>query len=677
MSVTMRARPLDRFRRRAAYFPAPALCAVWLAACGEPAPAHRVTEVDAGPGDAGEVGDSSLFIRATRSEGMEGAWRALVSTDGRPVADLALGACDDGADASTARCASLEGLAPGLHAVTVFLDRDGNGALDGCPFPPQLGDTRHPDTFENLVGQTQVLVIIGEESTAEVPVDRRICGPGEAETGLAGRLVGPDETLGTRPLFLRLEPSSACSDAEPGAEPPVTIALEGAVIDGALDFSIGELLPGCFDLTFFVDADGDGEPTPCDAWPAGGDRAVAHRGGVAIVAGERRALAADVPLAPSAECPKLLTGLSGRLALAPALVESVTAGLLPAAALEAEPRIHLTALGTGKVLDWPLALSRIPVDVPAPFVIAALEPGNYDVAVYLDGDRDGTFGPCGGLAGGVDAILEQRRSVQVADEVLTDLGELRLTRSPECTTLDVEVRLRPQIPVEPGPVGSGRPVRLELLPLDAEGERRSVLVFENHGTLDDRPSNEMGEIRLAAQIRPGAYDARLFVDTDRNGVYGDCRQDPFFDRISGPVMRVDVAPGAPLDLGDAALTVSDCPVPEVSITPEFRLAEGIAAPPGLQLRFEISEAGGWMEAYPRRMDVPASALPAAHPKIALAPGTFTLRAWLERSVAPIFDPCEAPTPDPFTGVATFTLDARTLTARPEVVLDRACLAESR
>lgn len=658
------------------------VCAVGLAACGEPSPVHRVAATDAGATDAAAIGGSTLVVRALGAATTEGAWRAQVTTDGRLVADLELGTCDDDGGAaertgSTARCATLDDPAPGLHAVTVFLDRNGNGALDGCPFPPQLGDTRHPDTYENLVGQGEALVLAGEATTVEVSVDRRICGPGARETGLSGRLVGPEATLRSRPLFVRLDPSSDCAADAPGAEPPVTVALEGAFSADGFRFSIGELLPGCFDLTFFVDADGDGEPTPCDAYPAGGDRAVTRLDGVSIAAGARSELADDVPLRPSADCPKHLTGLTGRVGLGAALVEAVAMGLLPAAVLDAEPRVHLTALSTGKVLDWPLALAHLPAEDAAPFVIAALEPGNYDVAVYLDGDRDGTFGPCGGLAGGVDGILEQRRSVRVEREALTDLGELRLTRSPECTTQDVEVRLRPQIPIEAGPVGSGRPVRLELLPVDAEGERRSVLVFENHATLDDRPSNPMGDIRLAAQIRPGTYDARIFVDTDRNGLFGDCREDPFLDRITGPAARVVVSPGEPLDLGDVELAVRDCPVPDVSVTPDFRLAEGIEAPPGLQLRFEVSEAGGWIEAFPRRMEVSAESLPAAHPIIALAPGTFTLRAWLERSVAPIFDPCDAPAPDPFVGVATFTLDARTLTARPTVVLDRACLPAMR
>lgn len=650
-----------------------AVCALGLAACGDPEPAHRVAAADAATGGAEVPAEGRLRVRTTVAEALDGAWRVQVSTAGRLVAEDTLAPCrtpEEGA--ADDLCVAFEGLEPGAYVVTVYLDRDGNGALDGCPFPPQLGDTRHPDAFDNLVGQADVLLALGRDADLDVPVDRRVCGPGNGDTGLSGDLRGADETLAAGALFLRLDPSTACGDTPPGAEPPVTVGLDGVRAPGRLSFSIGELLPGCFDLTFFLDADGDGEPTPCDGEPAGGDRVVTRLEGVAIVAGERRALPEAVRLGPSAACPEALTGLTGRIGLGPALLETVAAGGLPAAALEAEPRIHLTALQSGTVFDWPLALDRVPVEIAAPFVVAGLEPGKYDVALYLDGDRDGTFGPCGGLAGGVDAILEQRRSVAVERDALTDLGEVRLTRSPECTALDVEVRLRPEIPLEPGPVGSGRPVRLELLPVDADGERRSVLVFENHATLDDRPATPFGEVRLAAQIRPGTYDARLFVDTDRDGVYGDCRQDPFLDRIAGPSRRVTVEPGKPLDLGDATLEVAGCPVPDVTVTPSFRLAEGTSAPTGLQLRFEISETGGWTEAFPRRMDVPAEALPTRFPTIDLAPGTFTLRAWLEDGHTPIFDPCEAATPDPFLGVATFTLDARTLTVVPEVVLDRAC-----
>ncbi len=106
-------------------------------------------------------------------------------------------------------CALVDGLAPGAHTVLVFLDRNDNGALDGCPFPPQLDDAARPDLYENLVGRSDVVIDgPGEVAvTVEVSVDGRV-GPGDADTGLTGTLALP-ETLGAA-RFLRTPHAVDC-----------------------------------------------------------------------------------------------------------------------------------------------------------------------------------------------------------------------------------------------------------------------------------------------------------------------------------------------------------------------------------------------------------------------------------------------------------------------------------
>ncbi len=314
----------------------------------------------------------------------------------------------------------------------------------------------------------------------------------------------------------------------------------------------------------------------------------------------------------------------------------------------------------------------MPAEAAAPFVIAGLAPGRYDAALYLDGDADQVFSPCGGLNGGVDAVFEQRMAVEVAATGLTDLGEVRLQRSPDCAETDTEIRIRPDIELEEGAVGSGRPVRLELTPVDAQGERRSVLLFENHRDLDSRPAGADGAWHLAVQVRPGRYQARLFVDTDRNGVYRPCTEDPFGDRQAAMPMAVDFGEGPLVDFDRVHVLGHGCVVPDAAIGPEFVLPPGVTAPPGLYLRFEITEAGGWMEAFPRREPVPSESLPYLQPPLKLAPGSYTLRAWLDATADGLFDTCDAPRPDRWLGTTTFTLDALNLAVRPRIELAPVC-----
>jgi hypothetical protein len=649
------------------------IASVVTVACDEPTQSGKTLVGDAGLDATSAPTGGTLLIRRAGidapDEPGEPGWRARIEAAGQLVMDVPFGACPEDGDVVGNGCARVEGLAPGTHSVLVFLDRNANGALDGCPFPPQLGDAARADSFENLVGQAEVVLDAAGDAELEVSVDRRTCGPGDAATGLTGTLVLP-ESLGG-PLYARFTQSTSCGPPPTEVRPPLTVSLGGSAARGRLDFSLGELLPGCFDVDVFADTDGDAHPTACDAEPAGGDRGVLRLPAVEIREGERRTLPESITLAPAA-CPEVLTGLQGTLGLGKALLESASNGEIAVEMLVAHPRIALTALESGELLDWPLALETVPAEAAAPFVIAGLAPGRYDAALYLDGDADQVFSPCGGLNGGVDAVFEQRMAVEVAATGLTDLGEVRLQRSPACAETDTEIRIRPDIELEEGAVGSGRPVRLELTPVDAQGERRSVLLFENHRDLDSRPAGADGAWHLAVQVRPGRYQARLFVDTDRNGVYRPCTEDPFGDRQAAMPVAVDFGVGPVVDLDAIRVPAHGCVVPDAAIGPEFVLGPGVEVTPPLFLRFEITEAGGWMEAFPRREPIPVQSLPYVQPPVKLAPGSYTLRAWLDTRADGLFEPCDAVAPDAWSATTTFTLDAQTPAVRPRVELANAC-----
>jgi hypothetical protein len=208
--------------------------------------------------------------------------------------------------------------------------------------------------------------------------------------------------------------------------------------------------------------------------------------------------------------------------------------------------------------------------------------------------------------------------------------------------------------------------------VDGQGERRSVLLFENHRDLDSRPAGADGAWHVAVQVHPGRYQARLFVDTDRNGVYAPCTEDAFQDRQAAMPVEVVFGEGPMVDLDAIAVPALGCVVPDAAIGPEFVLAPGVEVTPPLFLRFEITEAGGWMEAFPRREPVPVESLPYVQPPVKLAPGSYTLRAWLDPAADGLFEPCDAVSPDAWSGTTTFTLDAQTPAVRPRVELANAC-----
>ncbi len=624
---------------------------------------------DAGP-DAADavVVTSGLTVRALGTEvlpGETGTWRVEVKSLGQVIAEAPLAA-----DAQGRPTARFGGLTPGEYDVTVWLDRDGNGTLNGCPFPPQLKDAARPDAYENLVGMSKEVLGRGLERTLEIAVDRRTCGPGDAATGLSGTLDLPAALGG--PLLLHLAPSARCDGTLRTDIPALTVGLPAVPEGGRRDFSLGELLPGCFDLSFFADADADGLPTACTAVPGGGDRAVVRVLGFQLPAESRVALEADVRLVNAARCPSTLLGLHGTVSFGDALQAALAGGEVGIDVLAAPARISLTYLPTGDHQDWALPFAQVPATGSVPFTLTGLTPGPWDMTVYLDGDADRIFTPCGGLNGGVDAIFEQRLSLDVQPDGLTELGDVRLQRSAACAETGTELRLRPEIELEDGPVGSGRPLRLELVPVDAAGERRSVLLFENHRALDARPTGADGAWHMAIQAHPGTYQARIFVDTNRDGVFSSCEQDPFADRGTAEPVTVAVTGDGTLDFQDVVVRRLDCPVPDVAIGPTFVPPVDLPAPAGQFLRFEIAEAGGWMQSYPLRQPVGSEALPYEQAPIKLAPGNFELRAWLDGRADGAYDGCDGLRPEALTGHVLFTLDARTTATRPEVLLSPPC-----
>ncbi len=571
----------------------------------------------------------------------------------------------------------VEPVPPGTYRLVVFQDRNGDEVFDGCPFPPDPGHTAAADEFDNVHGVYEGPV--GGDDAIGVVVERHICGPGEAATGLRGRVVPPEGgELDGVAIHLMLTPladrrlAPDDEDEMHGAPMPLQVPLLPRGLTEAVDFEVGELVPGEYQLVLYADEDEDGKPTLCGPGLGGGDRHVATIQRFEIVAGERRALPTELLLAQPEGCPDALTGVHGTLRLDVALVgqHAEDPALTEPLGLLAGP-VRLALFDeTDQAVESVEILPGLDGKAHG-FTVSGLPAGVWRLAVWLDRDDDGQFAPCGGLPAGLDTVYVQLDDVEVRDGELVDAGEVVLSQG-ECDPGVVSgVRGRLSAPSEEGSVGSGRPVRLELYPVAEGAERRSLLLFENHHAL---PADEAPFVSI--DVPPGAYQGRIYLDTDRDGDFTSCLDAPFGDRATTEIFHVDVVEGGLIDLGSHAPVLLGCDVPDTGLLPEVvgdaLVDDEHAVGP---LRLWIEEAGGWAEDRQLRRRFEPDGDAVATPRISLAPGSYRVVAYVDVDDDAHYTACgehEGAPADGYAASVEIVLDEQGREARPELLLARVC-----
>ena len=562
----------------------------------------------------------------------------------------------------------------GTYQLVVFQDRNRDDFFDDCPFPPNPGHTAAADAFDNVHGVYEGPVGGGEP--IDIVVERHICGPGDVATGLRGRVVPPEGTdLDGVAIHLMLTPVAQRRtggddvDEIHGAPMPLQVPLLPRGLTAAVDFELGELVPGDYRLMLYADEDEDGKPTLCGPGVGGGDRHVATIAHFEVVAGERRALPEALRLAQPDGCPEALTGVRGTLRLDVALVAELAEdpSLTEPLELLAGPVRLALFNATDQAVE---SVEILPgLDTKAhDFTVSGLPAGVWRLAVWLDRDDDGQFAPCGGLPAGLDTVYLQLDQVEVRDGELVDAGELVLSQG-GCEPGAVSgLRGRLRVPSEAGSVGSGRPVRLELYPVAHGAERRSLRLFENHRALPP------GEAQFVAiDVPPGEYRARIYLDTDRDGDFTSCLNAPFGDRATTEVFSVEVTEGL-VDLGAQAPELLGCEVPDTGLLPEV-VGDAVDDDAVGPLRLWIEEAGGWVEdrQLRRRFDPDGEAV--ATPRISLAPGSYHVVAYIDVDDDGRYTACGAAddaSADRYAASVEIVLDERGREARPELLLARVC-----
>ena len=151
-------------------------------------------------------------------------------------------------------------------------------------------------------------------------MNRRICGPGHIDTGLQGAIQGlPDaDSLPLKALLEKQEENET-----PGTA-PLRISVLPYPTDepGTFGFGFGELLPGNYRMTMFIDNDLDNSPTPCSSRGGGADRGVVTVDNIVVLDLQKGVI--ETPFVFSdIDCPAELTGLSGEIRLGPTIDPTV------------------------------------------------------------------------------------------------------------------------------------------------------------------------------------------------------------------------------------------------------------------------------------------------------------------------------------------------------------------
>ncbi|MGK0358785.1 MAG: hypothetical protein ACI9U2_001078 [Bradymonadia bacterium] len=558
----------------------------------------------------------------------------------------------------------IEGFERGRWVMQVFIDDDGDAVFDDCPFPPRATDPEQLDGIDSFSGEAILRVVPG--GTGQVFVEQRICGPGAPSTGLRGRVASLDDAPVAGPIMLFLAPQPGADDIGP-ALPPLRVVLQSDVLAAPLEFSIGQLAPGRYAVSAFADRDGDATPSPCasvDSSSVGGaDVHLTPTRLITIEAGERPSLGDPLVLSPRV-CPDPLTGLTGTVTLPPDLpadpeFDGPLGPVSGALRLAWFPSINAEAVANTAILD---SIDARPL--PHAFTVTGVPTGVWRMVAWIDRDRDGSFTPCGGLAG-IDATWAQVEDVHVVDGEVRELAPIVLQRNPCDAAAETGLTGTLTVDVEPGAVGSGRPVRAELIALNGD-PTRSLQLADNHTALP--PEGRF----IASGIPAGRYDVVVYVDTDRDGRLISCRQAEYGDRAIARRDAVTVTAGRITALGEVIVQTEACAVPRAELRPQFNFSDSIPPEIVADLRFNVRERGGWEFERRLRTGVSASVDTLFTESIDLAPGDFRLTAWLDTVNNGVFDDCDADEPDRVVARLDLSLDENTPVSNPNFVMDLAC-----
>ncbi len=564
---------------------------------------------------------------------------------------------------------------PGPVQLTAFVDRDADGLLDGCPFPASPDDALRADSYDNLSGVWSGVAVEG--AAVQLVMERSLCGPGEPGTGLTG-VVTPAEgaPILDAPVLLRLLPVGDV-EAEDGASaplgPPLVLPLFPNGITGATPFSVGALVPGRYQLVAYEDADGDGLPTPCGDGVGGGDRWLARypEGGGAVVIAPGRRTEVSFALAQPAGCAEALTGVSMEIALAPDLAGGAAE---PDGLLDGPLWLALIPSSGGSPVTR-VVLAATAADLPRRVTVSGLPEGVWRVAVWIDRDGDEQYGPCGGLAGGLDAVSGRIDDLRIVDGRLVDPGALQLTLS-DCDLDTAAVVGSLRVGTEPGAVGSGRPVRLDLV--SPQGERLSVQLAENHQRLDGADNGtRSGPFSVSLDVPAGSYLGVAYLDSDRDGAFVSCALDPFGDRAAATAAEVPalgavrIEPGLVFDLGEIPLVALGCAVPDTGVTAEVILSGDVAPPIG-PVRLHIEEQGGFVDDVLLLAAIEVVDQPVSGARRPLAPGRYRLTVYADTNGNGRYDDCDSEGFDAIAARLDVTLGAMDPMLTPRFLLGPAC-----
>jgi len=351
-----------------------------------------------------------------------------------------------------------------------------------------------------------------------------------------------------------------------------------------------------------------------------------------------------------ADCPEQLSGIAGTIEIGASLDPALLGSTTPTKLLEGALWVRLVpSTGEGDVINVPVVETIIGRPLPLRYTVTGVDPGLWHVTAYLDRDEDTNFSPCNIVSGGLDAVSGRVESVRARLDEIIESDRILLNLL-ECGQNELSaVRGQMAVHQEEGPVGSGRPVILEVKRTGEPSEPQYVTLFENHTYIEGSGGT------FIKQLSPGQYSGKFFVDTTRDSIYTECLETRFGDRYLSESFEFELGSDNITDLGQFVLSPNACPPFEQPIRLEIIPDESLQMLPPRQLSIRVRESGGWSET--TRLgdweEDDGAWIPEFRP---LPPGQYQFTVYTDEDENGEYSPCPDRGGDRFT--AEFALEVR-------------------
>ena len=488
-------------------------------------------------------------------------------------------------------------LSEGRYKLHLFFKSDTQNLDDHSALPFSI-TCPHPFTVQTPLNDNQFDLadvfwegMIDHRQTLELKMTRQSCGPGDKETVLTGSIFLPTNIseVAQKRLMVHLAPDQETAETRTALSFPLKRFIWSNSLDPrSINFYLNQIPQGSFEVTFFIDSDGDALPTPCDqALQRGGDQWISEKQTFTFEQGKVVNNNEPIRLAYVEQCQDLLTRLGDSVNNNEGNAVSLnqTAIFLGQIKLNSELRTALR-LSSTKTLWFSNSQRPLP---PYRFVNgkklltlqeALISDGRFsihldhqdmidqnEIVIWIDEGNDQTLTPCNDTADrGVDLWWWTGSRIQ-----LSPLLDIEFERPPPLNYLNISRRCdAPQALLELN-------IQLNFTWPDLSSKRPLILVYEEivsaqiqETVLRDISEEDLTDTLVIKQrFIPGSYLLSAYIDQDLDGQFIGCSESFLGDRVS--TSRALISSLNDLEIKQANLVLSPRDCVETRSAPQIKL----------------------------------------------------------------------------------------------------------